>query len=129
METETEVGFDDTALKERPIEKLFHSAAARIVDFFILNDEYDYSESEIAKRTGLSVKTVSREMPTLRAEGIVKSRKHGRSDMYKLNRDARKVRGLQLYVKDALDIRFEEFAGTNDVSISPKSEKEQTTLQ
>jgi DNA-binding IscR family transcriptional regulator len=100
-----------------------------LVDFFILNEEYDYSESEIAKRTGLSVKTVSREMPTMRAEGIVKSRKHGRSDMYKLNRDARRVRGLQLYVKDALDIRFEEFADIHEKNSDLQSEKEQTSLQ
>ena len=116
---------EDSTYHNRPLEQLFHSAAARIVDFFVLNEEFDYSESDVAKKTNLSYKTVSREIPQLEKTGIVRvTRKSGRTDMYKLNRDAKAVRGLQLFVSDILDKRFEEFAKANDVK--PELEEGET---
>ena len=40
-------------------ERIFHNAIARVLDFLILFREYDYHESEIARRTGLTPNTVS----------------------------------------------------------------------
>lgn len=120
----------DSTFKKRPLERVFHSAAARIVDFFLLNDEFDYSEGDIAKRTKLSAKTVSREIPILVEEGIVKfTRKSGRSDMYKLNQESERVRGLKLYQTEVLDTRFEQFGSSAKKNIANPVEDDQTAFQ
>ncbi len=120
-----EINLEDTAFKNRPLEQVFHSAASRIVDFFVLNEEYDYSEADIAKKTDLSYKTVSREVSALLQMELIRiTRKSGRSDMYKLNRDARGVRGLQLFVSDILDKRLEAFAKIEDTSNTAKEESQ-----
>jgi len=86
----------------RILERVFHSAAARIVDFFILFRDYDYSEGDIAKKTGLSAKTVSKELDNLVNEGyIVITRKSGKSTMYKLNDEY--VEGLLIHYKNILN--------------------------
>ena len=47
---------------------------------------YDYKEAEIVRKTGLTPKTVSKELENLRNEDIAKiTRKIGRSNMYSLN--------------------------------------------
>ncbi|MFL6378457.1 MAG: winged helix-turn-helix domain-containing protein [Nitrososphaeraceae archaeon] len=75
------------------------------MDFLIQFREYDYTESEIARRTGLTPKTVSRELEILVNENIVdKTRKIGRSNLYILN-DAENIRGLVQYVNDTVNVR------------------------
>lgn len=70
----------------RILERVLHSAAAKILDFFIIFREYDYSEVDIARKTGLSAKTVSKELDNLIAEKYIKiTRKSGKSSMYKLD--------------------------------------------
>ncbi len=71
------------------LSEIFSSrAAAQIVDFFIDHKEFDYSPSEIAQKTGLSFRTVFREIPSLeRYQLIYKSRKIGKTNMYILNSD------------------------------------------
>jgi DNA-binding transcriptional ArsR family regulator len=87
---------------QRPFEAVFHSAAARIVDFLIIFREFDYSKADISKKTGLSYKTVTRKMPILVKENIVKiTRKLGRSDVYKIS-DSKRVCGLIQFVDDAI---------------------------
>ena len=54
---------------------LFSSRAiAQILDFFFDHKEFDYPPSEIAKKTGLSFRTIFREIPSLysRIEGLAK---------------------------------------------------------
>lgn len=61
-------------------------AASQIIDFFIDHKEFDYSPSEIAEKTGLSFKTVFRELPNLEKYQIIcKTRKIGKTNMYFLN--------------------------------------------
>jgi hypothetical protein len=48
-----------------PFERIFHNATAKVLDFLIQFREYDYTESEITRRTGLTPKTVSRELEIL----------------------------------------------------------------
>lgn len=83
---------------KRPFERIFHSSAARLLDFFLIFREYDYSESDIARKTNLSPKTVSKELELLLNEGLVKiTRKRGKSNMYKWN-ETKKTEGLLQYV-------------------------------
>lgn len=80
-------------------EKIFHSAPARIVDFLMTYSDFDYSESDIARRIGLSNKTVSIELERLSEEGVVKlTRWCGPSQMYRIN-DKGPVLELRKYSK------------------------------
>ncbi len=46
--------------------RIFSSrAVAQILDFFLDHKEFDYSANEIAKKTGLSFRTIFRELPDL----------------------------------------------------------------
>ena len=94
----------------RPFERIFHNAPAKLLDFFILSKEYDYTEAEIARRTGLTPKTVSRELEILVNENIVKlTRKIGRSNMYTLD-EAENVKGLIQYMDNTIKIAYESLS-------------------
>ena len=48
------------------LSRIFSSrAVAQILDFFLDHKEFDYSANEIAKKTGLSFRTIFREIPDL----------------------------------------------------------------
>lgn len=69
--------------------KIFRSqTTAKIMDFFLDHREFDYPIAEIAKKTGLSLRTVVVELPRLEAIGlIIKHRKVGKAAMYRLVTD------------------------------------------
>ena len=71
-----------------PLERLLGPfASVRILDFLSTFREFDYSITDIARNTGLSSKTVQRELPRLVDYGVVESsRTVGRAQMYRLNR-------------------------------------------
>jgi predicted AAA+ superfamily ATPase len=75
-------------LESGPFERLFSSTAlAKIVDFIISSQEYDYSETEIAKYSGVSVRTVQREIPKLLATRLIKQvRTVGNTKTYQLDK-------------------------------------------
>ena len=61
-------------------------AVAQVLDFFLDHKEFDYPVSEIAKKTGLSFRTVFREVPNLERNHLIyNSRRVGKASMYKLN--------------------------------------------
>ena len=63
-------------------------AVAQILDFFLDYKEFDYPVAEIAIKTGLSFRTVFREIPNLERNHLIyKYRKVGKANMYKLNTD------------------------------------------
>ena len=74
-------------------------AVAQILDFFFDHKEFDYPPSEIAKKTGLSFRTVFREIPNLeKMQLIFNNRKIGKTNMYKLNTDLEAVLFLEKFV-------------------------------
>ncbi len=79
---------------------LFSShAVAQMVDFFLDHKEFDYSPSEIAQKTGLSLKTIIREIPNLeRFQLVKKSRKIGKTTMYILNTGLTAIQILEKFV-------------------------------
>ena len=79
---------------------LFSSRAiAQILDFFFDHKEFDYPPSEIAKKTGLSFRTIFREIPSLeRNQLIFNNRRVGKTNMYKLNTDFEAVDLLERFV-------------------------------
>jgi DNA-binding transcriptional ArsR family regulator len=73
-------------------------AVVQILDFFFDHKEFDYSPAEIAEKTGLSFKTIFRELPTLEKYKLVCiSRKIGKTNMYRLNTELSAVAHLERF--------------------------------
>lgn len=89
------------------LENLFSSRAiAQILDFFFDHKEFDYPPSEIAKKTGLSFRTIFRELPSLeRNQLIFNNRRIGKTNMYKLNTDFEAVALLERFVLEMSQLR------------------------
>lgn len=79
---------DTKALERGPLESLFSgNATAKILDFLITFQDWDYSESDIANNAGVSVRTVQREISKLeRFRLVTKTRTVGKAKMYKLGK-------------------------------------------
>lgn len=105
--------------------KLFSSrAVAQILDFFLDHKEFDYPPSEIAKKTGLSFRTIFREMPGLeRNQLIFNNRRIGKTNMYKLNTDFEAVALLERFVLEISQLRLsKEQLDAQDTMVFSKSE-------
>ncbi|MEP0823927.1 MAG: hypothetical protein HRF40_00420 [Nitrososphaera sp.] len=87
----------------RPLERLFSNPAARVLDFLILNQRFDYSESDISRLAGVPPRTLQRVLPNLLRERLVKrTRKSGKAFMYVLNRDSERALALEQYFRATL---------------------------
>jgi hypothetical protein len=86
--------------------RLFSSrAVVQILDFFLDHKEFDYSANEIAQKTGLSFRTIFREVPSLeRNQFIYNSRKIGKTNMYRLNTDFQAVLLLERFALEMVQI-------------------------
>ena len=75
-------------LKSGPLETLFSgNATAKIMDFMISSQEWDYSESDIARNSDVSIRTVQREISKLIESKLVKHvRTVGNAKMYQLDK-------------------------------------------
>lgn len=63
------------------------SPTTRVLDFFIGNDLYDYSKTDIFRESGVARTTLQDIIKKLlKKRIIIKTRAVGRADMYKLNR-------------------------------------------
>lgn len=87
--------------------RLFSSrAVAQILDFFLDHKEFDYSVNEISQKTGLSFRTIFREIPDLeQIQLIYNSRRIGKTNMYKLNTDLSAVLLLEKFVLELSQLR------------------------
>jgi HTH domain len=86
--------------------RLFSSrAVGQILDFFLDHKEFDYSANEIAQKTGLSFRTIFREVPSLeKNQFIYNSRKIGKTNMYRLNTDFQAVLHLERFALEMVQI-------------------------
>ena len=72
-----------------PLERLFGSSMARLIDFFILYDQWDYSKTDIAENAQVSIRTVARAIPYLEGHGMIKrTRTVGNAEMYQTNKES-----------------------------------------
>ena len=75
------------------------SASAKLLDFFITYRDFDYSETDIAKSSGVSKRTVFRELPKFESAGLIKfTRNVGRAKMFRLNPESEAVKFLEKFV-------------------------------
>lgn len=72
-----------------PLERLFGSSMARLMDFFTLYDQWDYSKTDIAENAEVSIRTVIRAIPYLEQHGMIKrTRTVGNAEMYQTNKES-----------------------------------------
>ena len=83
-----------------PLSRIFNSPASKIMDFLLTNQDFDYSESDISKQTGVSARTIQRTLPYLVDENLVRrTRKSGKAFMYESNLDSSRTNALLDYIK------------------------------
>ena len=103
-------------------------AVAQILDFFLDHKEFDYPITEIAEKTGLSFRTVFREIPNLERNHLIyKYRKVGKANMYKLNTDFEAVVLLERFalevsqlqtMKENISIAADSDISESEISLS-----------
>src|SRR6476469_3529846 len=94
--------------RNRHIEKIFQNATSRILDFLILNQNFDYSATEISKITKIPLRTVQRVLPLLVEKELVKeSGKIGNTRMYIIHSKSRLANLLGQFVSATINIHIE----------------------
>lgn len=84
------------------------SASAKLLDFFTTYKDFDYSETDIADSSGVSKRTVFREIPKLESVGLIKfTRNVGRAKMFKLNPESEASKLLESFVFEIASRRIE----------------------
>ncbi len=109
----------------RPLERIFGNATARVLDFLILNQRFDYSESDISRLADVPPRTLQRVLPSLLRENLVKrTRKSGKSFMYVLNKESERAICLEQYfratLKENLDNPIPQSIEASDKPIEEK---------
>lgn len=83
-----------------PLSRIFNSPASKILDFLLTNQNFDYSESDIAKLSGISPRTIQRTIPYLLEENLIRrTRKSGKAFMYEANLESSRTKALLDYIK------------------------------
>lgn len=102
------------------LSQVFSSKApSQIMDFFLDHKEFDYSPAEIAQKTGLSFKTITREIPSLeRFHFVKKSRRIGKTTMYILNSDLAAIKTLERFT-----LEMSEYVNVEDIPANLNSEE------
>jgi hypothetical protein len=85
-------------LKNRPLERIFQNNIARILDFFIINQNFDFTTIEISEISDVPLRTVQRIVPQLVEKEIIKETKlNKKNKTYKLNKYSELVEVLNKY--------------------------------
>lgn len=88
-----------------PLERLFGSSMARLIDFFVIHANYEYSKTEIAECAEVSIRTVLRALPYLEEHSIVKhTRTVGNAEMYQTNTDSPIIKGFHKAAQAIADV-------------------------
>jgi len=85
-------------LKNRPLERIFQNNIARILDFFIINQNFNFSTTEISKISEVPLRTVQRIIPQLVEKKIINEIKISKKNKaYELNKYSELVEILNKY--------------------------------
>lgn len=110
--------FQKNELKNRPLERIFKNNIARLLDFFIINQNLEFSSNEISSISNIPLRTVQRLIPHLINKNLIKeitttSKKHKK---YSLNKES----NLSLVLNEYLIATINEFIN-EDISQSPRT--------
>ena len=94
--------------KRRPLEAIFQNTTARILDFLVLNQKFDYSAPEISKTTQIPLRTLQRVLPRLVKKEIVKETgRIGNTRMYMLNTESELAKLLRQFILATINIEID----------------------
>jgi hypothetical protein len=116
-------------LKNRPLERIFQNSIARIIDFFIINQNFNFSTSEISELSDVPLRTIQRIIPQLVEKEIIKEVKRSKKNKaYELNKDSELAEILNKYAISTMNsfINDEIRQGTNKNVIELKLEDKST---
>jgi hypothetical protein len=107
--------------KKRPLEAIFQNTTARILDFLVLNQKFDYSAPEISKITQIPLRTLQRVLPRLVNKGMVKETgRIGNTRMYILNTDSELARLLSQFILATINIEIDTALKQQKIYHSPE---------
>lgn len=79
-------------------------STAKILDFLLAYRDFEYSEADIARKSGLSARQIYRALPILVEGGLVyHSDTKGRKKMYRLDKNSEAVHHLERMVFALID--------------------------
>ena len=94
--------------RNRPLESVFRNTTARVLDFLVLNQEFDYSASEISKITQIPLRSLQRVLLNLvEKELIMETGKIGNTKMYIINSNSQLAELLRQYVLATININID----------------------
>jgi hypothetical protein len=84
-------------IKNRPLERIFQNNIARVLDFFIINQNFNFSSLEISEISEVPLRTVQRIVPQLVEKEIINEIKINKKRVYELNKNSELVEILNKY--------------------------------
>jgi len=100
---------DPDVLKNRPLERIFRNNIARIIDFFVINQQFKFTSKEISKLSNTPLRSVQRILPHLvKNKVIMENRYKGKIKNYEMNTDFRLVEILSLYSIETVNMFIDE---------------------
>lgn len=112
MHEETEIRI----LKNRPFERIFKNNIARIIDFFIINEQFYFTTHEVSELSEIPLRTVQRTIPHLVQNNIIiENKSNSRNKSYKLNTHSKLVEILSMYSIFTVNTYIEEAIKQKDI--------------
>jgi hypothetical protein len=104
-------------LEGGPLETLFSgNATAKIMDFLISSQEWDYSESDIARNSGVSIRTVQREISKLVESKLIKhARPVGNAKMYQLDKSNKTGQHIEKLAFSLAQVRIRKLTAADKI--------------
>jgi DNA-binding IscR family transcriptional regulator len=107
-----------TLIKNRPLERIFRNNIARVIDFLLINQQFNFTTAEISKSSEIPLRTVQRIIPQLVQNKIVIENKYqGKIKNYELNRNSKLVEILRLYSIETVNTFIEEAIDENKTRV------------
>lgn len=98
-----------TLIKNRPLERIFRNNISRVIDFLIINQQFNFTIAEISKSSEVPLRTVQRIIPQLvQNEIVIENKYKGKIKNYELNRNSKLVEILKLYSIETINAFVEE---------------------
>jgi DNA-binding transcriptional regulator GbsR (MarR family) len=92
----------------RPLEDIFGNTVARILDFLIVNEPFDYSLLEISQIARIPANTLQKAISLLVDKGLVEQRENkGDTRSFALNAESELSRSLRQYVLTKINYDIE----------------------
>ena len=92
----------ETMMKQLPLEEIFSTSTAKILDFLLMNNGLNYTENDITSLTDIQPRTFSRVMQILVQQKLVKRTRNNRTYHYAADRIFFKKKSLLMVIASSL---------------------------